>query len=116
MKNYRHLGDTADVLGNRLDAARAALARSTTSWARNYWNQAVERLLFQWQLLPVLHDADAVMSLIPRWQVSYDFYEGDYGNEGYGITEQVFERLFRQGVDLNHSWERNRQRRLARAQ
>ena len=65
MKNYRHLGDTADVLGNRLDAARAALARSTTSWARNYWNQAVERLLFQWHLLPVLHDADAVMSLIP---------------------------------------------------
>ena len=116
MKNYRHLGDTAELLGNRLDAARAALARSTTSWARNYWNQAVERLLFQWHQLPILHDADACMTMIPRWHVDYDYYERDYGNEGYGITEQLFEKLFRQGVSLNDSWERNRERRLARAQ
>lgn len=116
MKNYRHLGDTADLLGNRLDAARAARDRAQSVWARNYWNSAVERLLFQWHQLPILHDADAKMSVIPRWHISYDFWEKDYGNEGYGITEQLFERLFRHGVDLNHSWERNRERRLARAQ
>jgi hypothetical protein len=116
MKNYRYLGEEAEVLGNRLDAARASLAQSRTTWARNYWNQAVERLLFQWQQLPILHDADARMTIIPRWHVSYDFWEKDYGNEGYGITEQVFEKLFRQGVNLNHSWERNREKRLAKAQ
>ena len=116
MKNYRYLGEESEVLGNRLDAARAALANARSAWARNYWNQAVERLLFQWHQLPILHDADACMTMIPRWHVDYDYYERDYGNEGYGITEQLFEKLFRQGVSLNDSWERNRERRLARAQ
>jgi hypothetical protein len=116
MKDFRYLGEHADVLGNRLDAAREARDRATSVWARNYWNQAVERLLFQWQLLPTLHDADARMTIMPRWKVNYDFYEGDYGNEGYGITDRVFEKLFRHGADLNASWERNRERRLAKAQ
>jgi len=116
MKNYRYLGETAEVLGNRLDAAREARDRARSVWARNYWNSAVERLLFQWHQLPILHDAEAKMSIIPRWNIDYNFYERDYGNEGYGITEQVFEKLFRQGVNLNHSWERNREKRLAKAQ
>jgi len=116
MKNYRYLGETAEVLGNRLDAAREARDRAQSVWARNYWNSAVERLLFQWHQLPILHDADAKMSIIPRWNIDYNFYEHDYGNEGYGITEKVFEKLFKHGNDLTASWERNREKRLARAQ
>jgi len=116
MKSYRFFGNEMEILGSRLDAARAARDRARSVWARNYWNQAVERLLFQWQLLPILHDGDAVMTLIPRWHIGYDFWDKDYGNEGYGITEQVFDKLFRRGFDLNYSWERNREKRLARAQ
>ena len=116
MKSYRFFGDEMEILGNRLDHARDRADNSKTAWARNYWLQNVERLLFQWRQLPILHDGDAQMTIIPRWHVDYNFYERDFGNEGYGITEKVFEKLFRQGVNLNHSWERNRERRLARAQ
>jgi hypothetical protein len=115
MKNYRYLGEEAEILGQRLDAARDALARSTTAWSRNYWNAAVERLLFQWQILPILHDADAQTTIIPRWTVSNDWYETDY-SPGYGITDRAFDKLFRFKVDLTDSWERNREQRLAKAQ
>jgi len=115
MKNFRYLGDEAEILGGRLDAARDALKRSTTTWARNYWNQAVERLLFQWQLLPILHDADARMTLIPKWTVSHDWFDVDYA-PGYGITDRMFDKVFRYGTDLTESWERNREKRLAKAQ
>jgi len=116
MKNYRYLGEEAELLGNRLDATRAALARSRTTWARNYWMSSLERLLFQWQQLPTLHDADAQMTIIPRWKIDYNFYERDYGNEGHGMTERVFEHLFRQGVSLEYTWHKHREKRLARAQ
>ena len=116
MKNYRFFGDEAEILGQRLDAAREALLRSQNDWSKNHWQHTIERLLFQWRQLPILHDGDARMTMIPRWNIDYNFYERDYGNEGYGITEKVFDKLFRQGVSLNDSWERNRERRLARAQ
>ena len=115
MKNYRYLGEEAEILGNRLDAARDALSRAKTAWSRNYWNQAVERLLFQWQQLPILHDADAQMTLIPRWTVSHDWFDADYA-PGYGITDRAFDKLFRYSTDLSASWERNREQRLAKAQ
>ena len=116
MKNYRYLGEEADLLGKRLDAARSALARSQNSWARNYWNSAVERLLFHWHQLPILHDAEARMSVIPRWTIDYNYYETGHNNEGFGITDRVFYKLFKDNSDLTASWERNREKRLARAQ
>lgn len=61
MKSYRFLGEEAEVLGSRLDAARKSLAGAKTAWAKNYWQRNVERLLFQWQQLPILHDGDAQM-------------------------------------------------------
>jgi hypothetical protein len=116
MKNYRYLGQDAEVLGNRLDAAREARDRAKTTWARNYWNSAVERLLFQWHQLPILHDADACVSIIPRWTVDYNFYETGHVNEGFGITDRVFYKLVKENANLTDSWERNREKRLARAQ
>ena len=116
MKSYRFLGEEAEALGTRLDSARKSLAGSQTAWARNYWSQTVERLLFQWLQLPVLHDSDAMVTIIPRWHVSYDFYEK--GNDvGYnGITDRAYDKVFRDSVDLDASWENHRAARLARAQ
>ena len=66
MKSYRFLGEEANALGNRLDYARKSLAGAKTPWAKNYWANNVERLLFQWRQLPILHDADAMVTIVPR--------------------------------------------------
>ena len=116
MKNYRYLGDEAEVLGQRLDAARECLANSIKPWAQNYWRQNVERLVFQWRQLPILHDGDAQMTIIPRWTIDYNFYERGHLNEGYGITDKFYDRLFRHDENLDASWHAHREARLARAQ
>lgn len=116
MKNYRFLGDEAEVLGNRLDHARKSVAGAKTAWAKNYWTQVVERLLFQWRQLPVLHDADAQVTIIPRWTVDYDFYEAGFTGEGNGVADRAYHKLFRESVSLDASWHNHREARLARAQ
>jgi hypothetical protein len=116
MKSYRFFGDEMEVLGNRLDQARDRLANSSSAWARNYWSQNVERLLFQWRQIPALHDGDAQMTLIPRWTVDYEFYEKT-GYIGYnGITDRAYEKVFRESANLEESWHTHREARLARAQ
>ena len=116
MKSYRFLGDEAEILGQRLDAARKALANSTSAWSKQYWNGVAERLLFQWRQLPVLHDADAKVTIIPRWTVDYNFYETGHRNEGNGVADRAYHKLFRESVSLDASWNNHREARLARAQ
>ena len=116
MKNYRFFGDEAEILGSRLDAARASLTQSTRPWAQNYWQQVIDSLLFQWRQLPVLHDADAQITIIPRWTVDYEFYELGAPNEGSGVTDRAYHKLFREGVDIEASWHNHRETRLAKAQ
>ena len=36
LKSYRFLGQEAEVLGTRLDAARLALKNARSAWAKNY--------------------------------------------------------------------------------
>ena len=114
LRNFRFLGEEAEALGLRLDAARKSLVESTTPWAQNHWSKTVEQLVAQWRRLPVLHDADAKMLVIPRWTVNYDFYE---------LSDEPVTRLFdidnfynRRQPDLSWSWENHRAARLARAQ
>jgi hypothetical protein len=116
MKSYRFLGEEAEALGTRLDAARKSLADAKSAWARNYWSQTVERLLFQWRQLPILHDAEAQVTIIPRWTVSYDFYEPAEETGIYDIVDRVYEAMFITKPDLTASWEAHRAQRLARAQ
>jgi hypothetical protein len=116
MKNYRFLGEEAEVLGNRLDAARRAFAESKTKWSKKYWKQVVDRLVFQWRQLPVLHDGDAQVTIIPRWTIDYDFYEtSQEGGLHDGFVERIFDS-FKLDANLDASWHRNREARLARAQ
>jgi hypothetical protein len=116
MKDYRFYGDEMEVLGQRLDAARSALANSKSEWAQVQWKQTVDRLLFQWRQLPILHDGDAQVTLIPRYDIDYDFYEKGYMAEGTGITDRAYYKLFKHDADLTASWENHRAARLARAQ
>ena len=114
LRSYRFLGQEAEALGTRLDAARRALASAKSPWAKKYWQSAVDQLLVQWRALPALHDGDALMSLIPRWTVSYNYYERDDGI-GHGFGDKIYEKLFRE-PDLQGSWDRVREQRLARNQ
>lgn len=116
MKNYRYYGDEAEILGLRIDAARASLGQSNRPWAQKYWRQVIDRLLFQWKQLPILHDGDAQGDIIPRWTVGYDFFEHGSMNEGYGVTDRAYQKLFKHDADLEASWHAHREQRLARAQ
>ena len=116
MKSYRFYGEEMEVLGQRLDAARKSLAGAKSAWARNYWQQNVERLLFQWRQLPILHDGDAQMTIIPKWNITYDFYELGHKNEGTGVTDRFYNAVFNHDANLEASWHNHREARLARAQ
>lgn len=116
MKSYRFVGQEMEVLGSRLDAARKALAGARSAWSRNYWTQTVERLLFQWQQLPILHDGDAQTTIIPKWSVNYDFVETGHKNEGHGICDRAYNAMFNHEANLEASWHNHRAERLARAQ
>lgn len=115
MKNYRFLGDEAEILGNRLDQARLRLTQSTTAWAKNYWSQNLDRLLVQWRQMPILHDSDAQTTIIPRWTIDYDFYERAEFT-GHGIADRAYNTIFRDSVNLEESWHNHRSQRLAKAQ
>ena len=117
MKNYRFFGDEAEVLGRRLDFAREAYKRSKNkSWSKKYWRQVVDQLVFRWKQLPILHDGDAQVTIIPRWSVDYNFYESQQEGSLYGVTDRAYDKLFRQTANLDESWHAHREARLTRAQ
>jgi hypothetical protein len=116
LRSFRFLGEEAEALGQRLDAARRVLAEAKTEWVRNHWSKTVEQLVFQWRQLPILHDADARMTVVPRWTVDYEYYELGHTGEGHGATDRAYHKLFRESVNLDVSWENHRAARLARAQ
>jgi hypothetical protein len=116
MNNYRFFGDEMEILGNRLDHARDRATKSKSAWAKNYWQQNVERLLFQWRQLPILHDCEAQTTIIPKWTVDYEFYEKGKVVGYNGITDRAYNKVFRESVNLDASWENHRAARLARAQ
>ena len=115
LRNFRFLGEEAEALGLRLDAARKSLAESTTPWAINHWTKVVEQLVAQWRRLPILHDGEAKMSIIPRWTVDYNYYELAEEIPG-GISNRLYHAYVSKDPDLTWSWEHNREQRLAKAQ
>ena len=110
MKSYRYLGDNIEILGQRLDGARKALANSKTEWAHQHWSNVIECLVAQWKLLPILHDCDGIFTDKPRWTVKYDFIEGDLGERGGRFSVKYND------TDLNWSWDNARAQRLAKSQ
>jgi hypothetical protein len=110
LRNWRFLGMEMEALGTRLDAARAALASAETDWARWYWTETLDRLMLQWRHLVPLHDSDARMSVIPRWSVSYDWWENSAEIAHWDISDKLFDKIFR--ADLDEVWHRHRNARL----
>ena len=116
LRNWRFLGMEMEALGTRLDAARAALSRARSDWSRWYWTETVDRLMLQWRSMPVMHDGDATMTLMPRWSTNYEWWEGtdEIGYSGLeGLTDGLFNKIFRTD-DLDSVWQRHRDERLMR--
>lgn len=111
LQDYRFIGEEMEALGMRLDAARRALAQARTVWARWYWSETLDRLLTQWRTLPVLNDGQARMTLIPRWNVDYEFWE-NHQELAWDITDRMFDKIYR--TNLDESWDRVRTERIMR--
>ena len=110
LRDWRFLGMEIEALGVRLDAARATLAQANSGWARWYWTETLDRLMVQWRALPALHDGDAKMTQIPRWTVNYEYYENSEEPVTYGISDQLYDEIFRSSLD--ESWHRIRDQRI----
>ena len=108
--NWRFIGEEMEALGSRLDAARKALANSKNEWSRWYWAETLNRLMIQWRHLPALHDGDAKMTLLPRWTVSYDYYQTNQEVGRYDISDKLFDKIFK--TNLDESWHRIRDERI----
>ena len=111
LRNWRFLGMEMEALGARLDAAREALSQSRTDWARWYWTETLDRLMLQWRSMPIMHDGDACMTVMPRWSLGYDWWDGAEEIGGFDISDKLFEKIFR-GENLDESWNRIRDKRL----
>ena len=116
LHSWRFIGEEMEALGCRLDAARASLAKAKTDWARWYWQETLDRLLLQWSFLPALHDGQAQTTLLPRWSLDYDYWEGaeELSYSGIeGIPDRLFDKIFRTD-GLDEVWTRHRDARLMR--
>ena len=113
LRNWRFLGMEMEVLGTRLDAARAALAGVKSEWGRWYWTETIDRLMLQWRRLVPLHDSDAKTTVIPRWSIDYEWWEDSTEIAGWDISDKLFEKIFR-GENLDQSWHRIRDARIMR--
>jgi len=115
MKDFRYLGEEAEILGKRMDAARLSWKSTKSKWAKKYWRQVLTQLKLEWRRLPILHDADAKMTIIPKWTIDYNFFEPGVKMEGWDIFDRFFDKL-RLDANLDAAWNANRERRLAKAQ
>jgi hypothetical protein len=113
LRKWRFLGMEMEVLGNRLDAARAALAGVKSEWGRWYWTETIDRLMLQWSHLVPLHDSDAKTTVIPRWSIDYEWWENSTEIGHWDISDKLFDKIFR-GENLDQSWHRIRNARLMR--
>jgi hypothetical protein len=113
-KDYRYYGDEMELLGQRLDAARQSLSLSRKPWAQKYWSEVLDRLTFQWQSLPVLHDGQAKNNMVSRWTVDYNFFERDDGAGQLDLGNRVLKNMLAR-PDFEYTWHRHLERRLMRA-
>lgn len=112
LHNYRYIGEEMEALGIRLDAARESLKNAKSTWARWYWQEALDRLLMQWRALPILHDGQAQTTLIPKWTVNYNYWENAEEIAAWDISEKIFNKIYQPNLD--ESWDRIRTERIMR--
>lgn len=77
IKGYRYLGNIPEGIGNRLDAARAALKQSKTKWAKQHWQLVVGQLEAHWHTVTTAENCDVMRKLSPTWSVDNGIHRLD---------------------------------------
>ena len=119
-KDWRDSGHEIEVLGDRLDKARNALAKCKEgTWAHRYWNLTVERLFKKWRLSVTMKTVGLVqVGRSDKIKIRSDWWEGseEVGGPAFGFTV-IDDWIHGMGLSqrLDESWERAQKEKLQRA-
>ena len=118
VKDWRDAGHELEVLGTRLDKARAALKEcKPDTWAHDFWSTTTARLFNKWTLTLQLKDTGMrqIIKSKPAAE-SYDWWEKS--EEIRMASLAVFDNLFHNaGLSsrLDESWARSKEIKLEKA-
>jgi hypothetical protein len=122
VKHWANSAYEIELLGNRLDAVRAAKKRAKrNSWAKKHWTQAEAIMLRKWKMTVRLKDVGLIQKGKKdpfRTTVSYDWWENA---EEVPMTFPLFDSFSRMlqdkfgNTNLDRAWEMARNESLQKA-
>lgn len=108
VKDWRDCWDEIELLGQRLDAARQALARSREdTWAYGRWKTIVDVLTKKWRLMTAMHAAGLRQVSTDETPINYNWFESTdehIGGIRFAAVDDFFERK-RVQDGLVRSWD-----------
>ena len=118
VKDWRDAGHDLEVLGIRLDKARAALNECEEgTWAHNFWATTVARLFNKWTLTLQLKDTGMRQIIEKHADLeTYDWWEKS--DEIRMASVPFLDRMFdNAGLDrrLDESWAKSKELKLEKA-
>jgi len=118
VKDWRDAGHDLEVLGIRLDKARAALNECKKgTWAHDFWATTVARLFTKWSLTLQLKDTGMRQIIEKHAELeSYDWWEKS--DEIRMVTIPGLENMFHNaGLSqrLDESWAKSKELKLEKA-
>ena len=118
IKDWRDAGHELEVLGIRLDKARAALKEcKQNTWAHDFWATTVARLFTKWRLTLQLKDTGMRQIVEKHADLeTYDWWEksDEIRMAGNHMLENLFHNA---GLSsrLDESWARSKEQKLEKA-
>jgi hypothetical protein len=118
VKDWRDAGHELEVIGNRLDYARTALANARGKWAKDFWTITVARLFTKWTLTLQLKDTGLRQQGPSSFysKIDYDWWEKSEEIRMVGFT--WFDHYFdNAGLSskLDESWAKSKEIKLEKA-
>ena len=118
IKDWRDADHDLEVIGARLDQARAALAQCKTKWALDFWSTTVDRLYTKWDLILKLKDTGMRQNGPDSFYRNIDYYWYEKSDEikliGFTWFDHAFDSAGLQGK-LNDSWAKSKEIKLEKA-
>ena len=118
IKDWRDAGHELEIIGNRLDQARTALALAKSKWAKDYWQTTVDRLFTKWSLTLQLKDTGLRQQGPSSFYSKIDYYWWEKSEEIRMIGFTWFDHWFDStGLDrrLDESWAKSKEIKLEKA-
>jgi hypothetical protein len=118
IKDWRDSDHELEVIGNRLDQARAALKECKTPWARDFWATTADRLFTKWTLILQLKDTGMRQQGPSSFYSKIDYYWWEKSEEIKMVGFTWFEGLYENaGLQdrLGESWAKSKEQKLEKA-